>query len=72
MPVKAPRNKTNQPTRRVALCLAPYQEEWLRAQSAIEFPASSGPGSVIDSPVSRFLRRLVDEEMERRAGSGEG
>lgn len=63
--MKAPKGFTNQPSRRVSLWLAPHQEEWVRARAAETFPANSGAGSVIQSPVSRFLRQLVEAEMER-------
>lgn len=63
--MKAPKGSTNQPSRRVSTWLAPHQEGWVREQAKAAFPASSGPHSVIQSPVSRFLRKLVDEAMER-------
>jgi hypothetical protein len=63
--MKAPKGKTNQPTRKISCWLAPYQEEWLRAEAARRYPEAAGVHAVIRSPVSRYLRALVEAAMER-------
>lgn len=60
--MRAPKTKTNQPTRQLSAWVAPYQEEWVREQARAAFP-DAGPG--INSAVSRYLRTLIDAEMER-------
>lgn len=56
----APRNHTNQPTRRIVALLPPYLEEWAREQARTLYPDAplSGP----QSQMSRFLRGLLEAE----------
>ena len=61
--MRAPKHHTNVPTRRRTVYLAPYQDEWVREQAEARYPhdVAQGPRSA----VSRFLRLLVEREMER-------
>lgn len=65
--MRAPKSRTNQRNRRVSAWLAPYQDEFLRDRAAKAFPVVGGIGRVVNGPVSRYLRELVDQQMEREA-----
>lgn len=62
--MKAPKGRTNMTTRRISCWLAPYQEEWLRARAAEAYPLTDSTRKIVNSPVSRYLRKLINEAME--------
>jgi hypothetical protein len=66
--LRAPKGQTDQRSRKLSTYVAPFQEEWVRARARELFEEPEpGPGSVMRNPVSRFLRRLIEREMEREA-----
>ena len=63
--MKAPRGHTNAPSRKLSLYVAPYEERWVRERAEGLLPDMPATGP--QSAVSRFLRVLVNQAMEKES-----